>query len=198
MACVFDNTLHDVLLRRSLRYGLGWGGVEVVLNGTKKWDNFSFLSFGNFLGGSFEQMECFSLFLYIQNQIRNKIIKALTRSEGHFLELIKPLVSDLDCLLLADNTLSAVPLLGCMVHNLLKILRVKGVEYIEKVLSWWTSTFRINVGEILHKFTVLFEIRPQCLDRDFIIMWHRNVVDLLFLEQLLLLSHDKFEEVLVD
>jgi len=85
-----------------------------------------------------------------------------------------------------------------MVKNLLEIIGLESVEYIEKVLSWWTSTVRVKIGKVLHKFTVLFEIRPQCLDRDFIIMWHRNVVDLLLLEQLLLLSHDKFEEVLVD
>ena len=85
-----------------------------------------------------------------------------------------------------------------MIKDLLEIVRLQRVEYVEKVLSWWTSTVRVNIGKVLHKFTVLFEIRPQCLDRDFIIMWHRNVVDLLLLEQLLLLSHDKFEEVLVD
>ena len=100
-------------------------------------------------------MECFSLFLYIQNQIRNKIIKALTRSEGHFLELIKPLVSDLDCLLLADNTLSAVPLLGCVVHDLLKILRVKGVEYIEKIIMVGHSFAGVFVLEIKHELVVL-------------------------------------------
>ena len=85
-----------------------------------------------------------------------------------------------------------------MVKDLLEVIGLDCVEYIKKVLTRWASTLRVNVGKVLHKFTVLFEIRPQCLDRDFIIMWHRNVVDLLLLEQLLLLSHDKFEEVLVD
>ena len=142
-------------------------------------------------------MECFSLFLYIQNQIRNKIIKALTRSEGHFLELIKPLVSDLDCLLLADNTLSAVPLLGCVVHDLLKILRVKGVEYIEKIIMVGHSFAGVFVLEIKHELVVILEVLPQVFDGQLFEMRNVDIVNLLLFEKSLFVVENLFQEILV-
>ena len=85
-----------------------------------------------------------------------------------------------------------------MVEELLKVLRFHAVEDVKKIVPGWSLVLWINVGEILHEFTVLLEIRPQCLDGYFIVVRDMDVIDLLLLEQLLLLSEHEFEEVLVD
>ena len=85
-----------------------------------------------------------------------------------------------------------------MVEELLKVLRFHAVEDVKKIVPGWSLVLWINVGKILHEFTVLLEIRPQCFDGYLIVLRDMDVVDLLLLEQLLLLCEHEFEEVLVD
>ena len=61
-------------------------------------------------------------------------------------------------------TLGRVSLLVCMVHDLLEVVRVQGVEDVEEVVPRWSLAGWVLVGEVRHEDRVLIELRVKCLD----------------------------------
>ena len=85
-----------------------------------------------------------------------------------------------------------------MVHDLGEVFRMKCVQNVEEVLSWWTFTFREDGREVGHELGVLLELGPERLDTELIIVGHGNVINLLLLHQLLSAGKDILKKVLVD
>ena len=72
------------------------------------------------------------------------------------------------------------------------------IEHVEEVLSRWTFVFRKFFGEELHELLVVFESREQGLDGDFVVLGHVDLLDLRFLQQMLLTGEHITQEVLVN
>ena len=111
-----------------------------------------------------------------------KLNERLTGQIGHRFKLFFPILGDLDALILLALTIYSHSHRVGMVEELLKVLRFHAVEDVKKIVPGWSLVLWINVGEILHEFTVLLEIRPQCLDGYFIVVRDMDVIDLLLLE----------------
>ena len=84
---------------------------------------------------------------------------SLTRHVRHRSQLLRPVFGDLDGLMFHGLTLGRVPLLVCMVHDLLEVFRVQGVEDVEEVVTRWSLAGRVLVGEVGHEDRVLLELR---------------------------------------
>ena len=108
-----------------------------------------------------------------------------------------PLVSHLDYLLLHLFPLRRVPLLGSMLHDLLQVIWVNGVEDIEEVLSARCLLLCILVLEVDGECRVIFQVRPQPFGAKLFEARYMDVADLVLLEQLLLSREDLPHEVLV-
>ena len=85
-----------------------------------------------------------------------------------------------------------------VLHNLAKVVRVDGVEDVEEVLTMRSFVFRVLVWEIAVHDRIVFELWPQCLRGQLLIMRHFDDVHLVLLQQLLLAGQHILEEVLVD
>ena len=85
-----------------------------------------------------------------------------------------------------------------MVHDLLEVVRVQGVEDVEEVVTRWSLAGWVLVGEVRHEDRVLLELRIQSLDGQLIVMWHYDILHLYFLEELLLTNQDILKEIFVD
>ena len=85
-----------------------------------------------------------------------------------------------------------------MSHDLLKVVRMNGVEDIEEVLARRPFACRILVWEVASELRVLAELRPECLHGNFIVTGNVDLLDIGLLHKLLLAAEDVLEEVLVD
>ena len=95
-------------------------------------------------------------------------------------------------------TLGRHPLLVGVVHDLLEVVRIQGVEDIEEVLARWSLAGWVLVRKVGQEDRVLLELRIELLDGELIVVGHVDVLHLDLLEQLLLADQDILEEVLVD
>lgn len=84
-----------------------------------------------------------------------------------------------------------------MRHNLLQILWIGGVENVEKVFSAWAFSIWILILKIDVEGSIGLHLRPQLIHGQLIPMRHWNVVDLEFLQQLLLIGKDSLEKIFV-
>ena len=89
---------------------------------------------------------------------------SLTRHVRHRSQLLRPVFGDLDGLMFHGLTLCRVPLLVCMVHDLLEVVRVQGVEDVEEVVPRRSLAGWVLVGEVRHEDRVLIELRIKCFD----------------------------------
>ena len=121
----------------------------------------------------------------------------LTREVRHSFELLLPILGDFDGLCLHILALNRVSLLIGMLHDLLQILWVHGVQNIEEVLPRWTLVLWKCVREVLLHFFVFRELRVQIADGEFIIMWYVNRSDFVLSQQLLLAGENVSEKVFV-
>ena len=85
-----------------------------------------------------------------------------------------------------------------MVHDLLQVLGVEGVEEVEKIFPRGPFIFRIGRGEVPHELGILFEFGPEPSHRKFIVMGDLDMFDRGLLHEVLLAGEDLLEEVLVD
>ena len=123
---------------------------------------------------------------------------ALTAQEGHALQLLRPVLRDLDGLVLVAVSTYHHTLLVCVGHDLLQVLRVQGVEDVKKVFSRRTFVFRVLVGEVLREGSVSLQVRPQVLHRELVVVRHCDLLQLVLLQQLLPVCKDFLKEVLGD
>jgi hypothetical protein len=87
-----------------------------------------------------------------------------TRHVWHRSQLLRPVFGDLDGLMFHGLTLCRVPLLICMIQDLLQVVRIQGVEDVEEVISWWSFAGWVLIREVRHEDRVLLELRIQCFD----------------------------------
>ena len=85
-----------------------------------------------------------------------------------------------------------------VIHDLLQVVRVLGVEHIEEVLPWWSLPSWVLVREARHQVGVLLEHGIEGLHRELIVVWNLDESDFELLQQLLLPSEHGLEEVLVE
>ena len=88
-------------------------------------------------------------------------------------------------------------LLVGVVHDLLQIIWMDGVQDIEEVLPGWAFSRRVRVREVRHQLRVLLELRIKGLDAELIVVRNLNGSDFRLLQQLLLAGHDGLQVVLV-
>ena len=69
-----------------------------------------------------------------------------------------------------------------MSHDLGEVVRVDGVEYVEKVRSWGALALWILVWEELHHFRILGELWVQGLHAELFILRHLDLLYLLLLQ----------------
>ena len=114
----------------------------------KKWNNFSLLVLADRLSWRFQQVK--------------ELPFLLTRIR-HALQFCSPFIGHLNRLLLHSLTLCRMSLFSCVVHNLLKILRVDRVEDIEEVLSARSFVISVLILEEDVELGVVLHINPQPL-----------------------------------
>ena len=85
-----------------------------------------------------------------------------------------------------------------MVHDLFHVLGILGVEDVEEVLSRWALVIRKIIREIDHHFFVVCKLRPEILDRQFIVLRNMNGNDILLELKPLLFNKNKLKKVFVD
>ena len=127
-----------------------------------------------------------------------KHYRVLTGEEGHVIELLHPLIGDLNCIVLEVDAIHAHPLLAGMVNHLLEVVGVDGVEHVEEVLPRRVSVFWQKVGEKEHELRVLLEIWPELDHGDLVVLWNVDEVDFRLLQEPLLVDEDKLEEVFIN
>ena len=123
---------------------------------------------------------------------------AFTGQVRHGLELLLPELRHLDGLLLHGLAGGGVTLLVGVGHDLAQVVGVHGVEDVEEVLTRRPFVLGVLVGEVAVHGGIVFELRPQCLRGQLLVMRNFDGVDLVLLEQLLPASQHILEEVLVD
>ena len=85
-----------------------------------------------------------------------------------------------------------------MRDDLLQVFWVQRVEDIEEVFSRWTLVLGVHRREVSQEVGVLLQLGPESFDSNLIILGHMDVIDIRFLQELLLARENFFEEVLVD
>ena len=162
----------DQWLRVWLRiWLLLWLWVLPILQSSKNSDFFPLPTSLNLLRTLLEKMQCLATLLYKYKYMLNDWkFKELTRQVWHWLELFLPELGDCDGFIFLHLTINSHSLFRCMRQDALKILRLQRIEYVEKILSRWTSSWRILIGEILHEVSILGEVRPESFYRELVIM----------------------------
>ena len=122
--------------------------------------------------------------------------RVLTGQVWHRLQLLLPVLGDLDRLVLHGFAFRRHPLLVGVDHEVLEILRMNRVQDVEEIGAGWPFIGWKLVREVLHEQLVILEHGEECLDGELIIVWHLDVRDRSLLEQHLLAGQDVLEEVL--
>ena len=121
---------------------------------------------------------------------------ALTREEGHRLELLGPVLRDLNRGLLVAVGICGHALLVGVLHHPLEVLRKDGIHDIEEVLTRRALVLGELGREVLGERGILLELRPQPPHRQLVVSGHGNILHVRLLEQLLLLGEHVPQEVL--
>ena len=82
--------------------------------------------------------------------------------------------------------------------DLREVLGVERVQDVEEVLPRRRLALGVLGGEEGEEVAVLLDVRPQRLDRELVVVGHRDVPHLALPQQLLVLRQHFLEEVLVD
>ena len=72
------------------------------------------------------------------------------------------------------------------------------IQYVEKIFARWAFAFGENGREKRHELGILFELGPERLDTELIVVGHRDISDCIFFHQVSFPSEDIFKKVLVD
>ena len=111
---------------------------------------------------------------------------ALTCEVRHSFELLFPVLGHLDGLVLLHHTISRHALLGGVVHYLVEVVGLLGVQDVEEVVSRWSLALSILVREVAHEECILFHQRVDVLDTQLLVLGHLDVPDLVLLVEVLL------------
>ena len=63
-----------------------------------------------------------------------------------------------------------------MVHDLLQVLGIQGIENIEEVLAWRAFADWVFVWEVLRKLLVIGKLRPEVLHGELVVVRYCNPV----------------------
>jgi hypothetical protein len=100
-------------------------------------------------------------------------------------------------LVLVLDSLGRKPFLGSMLHDLLEVVWVYGVEDVKEVGSTWSFVLWVGILEVNLEVSILLQFGPEVLHGKFLEVGDMNVVDLLLLHEPLFVGEDLSEEVLV-
>ena len=101
-----------------------------------------------------------------------------------------------DRLLLLLAPLHGVPVLVSVVDQLLHHFGMHSVRHVEEIISITDLAFRVRVWEELGHLRQLDQVVVEALDRELIVLGHRDEVDLEELEDALLADEDVPDHVL--
>ena len=124
--------------------------------------------------------------------------KRLTRQVRHRLQLFLPVLGDPDRFLLSSLSLSGHALLVGVVQYPIQELWIQRVEYVEEILPRRPFAGRILIGEVTAQEIILGELRVEVLHREFLVVRYLDVINIGFLDQLLLISEHLLQKVFVD
>ena len=85
-----------------------------------------------------------------------------------------------------------------MSDQLLKIVSLTSIEYVEEILSVRNSTLRHFCWKVLHQLLVAFHHRPQIDDCEFVVERNTNSFDFTQSKEFLLVDQDLFEEIFIE
>ena len=122
---------------------------------------------------------------------------ALTYEVRHGFELLFPVLGHLDGLVLLHHAISRHALLGCVLHYLVEVVGLLGVQDVEEVISWWSLTLSVLVREVAHEERVLLHQRVDVLDAQLLVLGHLHVPDLVLLVEVLLTLDHLLQPILV-
>ena len=77
------------------------------------------------------------------------------------------------------------------------ILRVESIENVEEVLSVRRMTLGILIRKVHHEDRIILEVGEEFLDRELLILWYVDHLDIRQFEELLLVSKNCSKEVFV-
>ena len=86
---------------------------------------------------------------------------------------------------------------ACMSNYFAHILRIESIENIEEVLSVRRMTLGILIRQVHHEDRIILEVREEFLDRELLILWYVDHLDIRKFEELLLISKNCYEKVFV-
>ena len=136
--------------------------------------------------------------LQMKRTIREGSVTVLTAEIWHLLELLLPILGELDRLPHARLARRRHPLLVGVGQILGEEVGMDGIEDVEEVLPRRTLAIWEDVREVLLHLLIIGELRPEVLDGQLVVVGHLDADDLLLLEQLLLAGEHLLQEVLVD
>ena len=84
-----------------------------------------------------------------------------------------------------------------MSDYLAHILRVESIENVEEVLSVRRMTLGILIRKVHHEDRIILEVGEEFLDRELLILWYVDHLDICKFEELLLVCKNCSEEVFV-
>ena len=122
---------------------------------------------------------------------------ALTCEVRHGLELLFPVLGHLDGLVLLHHAVSRHALLSGVVHDLVEVVGLLGVQDVEEVISWWHLALSILIREVAHEEGVLLHQWIDVLDAQLLVLGHLDVPDLMLLVEVLLPLDHLLQPILV-
>ena len=86
---------------------------------------------------------------------------------------------------------------ACMSNYFAHILRIESIENVEEVLSVRRMTFGILIRKVHHEDRIILEVGEELLDRELLILWYVDHLDICKFEELLLVCKNCSEKVFV-
>ena len=124
--------------------------------------------------------------------------RQLTGNKSTLVEGVPPVVRDFDELFGHSFALRRVPLLVCVLSDLLQVGRLESVNQVEEVLSIRNSSLRHLRWEEPHELLVRLKHWPQFDDGKFIVLRNGDSFDLVQTQKRLFFNEDLFEEIFVE
>ena len=126
------------------------------------------------------------------------MLKLLTLHVRKLVELLKPVFADLDDGVGILTLIRQTPVVVGGRDELLSVLRIERVHHVVEVSPIRPTAFGQLFREVLHEVRVVLELWVEGVDTELVELGHVDHLDVDEVQQLLLLSEDHPEEVLVD
>ena len=122
----------------------------------------------------------------------------LTGNKSAGVEGVPPVVSDFYKLLSHSFALRRVPLVVCVLNNLLQVVGLESVKQVEEVLPIRHTSLRQLLWEVPHELLIRLKHRPQFDDRKLVVLRNRDPANLIQTQKCLFFNQDLFEEIFVE